>query len=65
MVKDAKGRFDGQPLWGNGWGWALFAGDAPTKNTATDFRADCLGCHTPARSTDWVYVQGYPALARE
>jgi hypothetical protein len=28
-----------------------------------DYKKDCLGCHIPARTTDWVYVQGYPVLA--
>jgi hypothetical protein len=64
MVKDAAGRFDGNPLWGEGWGWALFKSDDPTQNVATDYRGDCLGCHTPARSTDWVYTEGYPSLGR-
>lgn len=64
MVKDAKGRFPGDPLWKNGWGWALFKADAPTKNVATSFAADCQGCHLPARATDWVYTTGYPRLAR-
>ncbi|MGH0034166.1 MAG: cytochrome P460 family protein [Myxococcota bacterium] len=63
MVKDAEGRFDGNPLWGDGWGWALFRGDDPAKNVATDYRADCLGCHAPARPRDWVYTEGYPGLA--
>lgn len=62
MVKDARGRFPGNPLWGDGWGWALFAGDAPGENTAGDYRTDCLGCHAPAKATDWVYVEGYPRL---
>ena len=26
MIKDAKGRFPGNDLWGDGWGWALFHG---------------------------------------
>jgi len=64
MVKDTRGRFPESPLWGNGWGWALFSGSEPEKNVATDFRRDCLACHTPAQATDWVYVQGYPALRR-
>jgi hypothetical protein len=63
MIKDEKGRFSDNPLWGDGWGWALFKSDAPDKQVATDFKKDCLGCHIPARGTDWVYVQGYPALA--
>lgn len=63
MVKDAVGRFEGHPLWGNGWGWALFEADDPGVQVATDFRADCLGCHAPAQAHDWVYVEGYPRLA--
>ena len=63
MIKDEKGRYPGNPLWGNGWGWALFKSDAPDKQVATDFKKDCLGCHIPAQTTDWVYVQGYPVLA--
>jgi hypothetical protein len=62
MIKDDKGRFPSNPLWGNGWGWALFKSDAPDKQVATDFKKDCLGCHIPAKTTDWVYVQGYPVL---
>jgi hypothetical protein len=62
MIKDAKGRYPGNPLWGDGWGWALFKSDAPDKQVATDYKKDCLGCHVPAKATDWVYVQGYPVL---
>lgn len=62
LIKDEKGRFAGNPLWGNGWGWALFKADAPDKQVATDYKKDCLGCHIPARSTDWIYVKGYPVL---
>src|SRR5215510_7970200 len=63
MIKDDKGRFPDNPLWGDGWGWALFKSDAPDKQIATNYRKDCLGCHIPARQTDWVYVGGYPVLA--
>jgi hypothetical protein len=63
MIKDDKGRFRDKPLWGDGWGWALFKSDAPDAQVATDFRKDCRGCHVPAKETDWVYVQGYPALS--
>jgi Cytochrome P460 len=63
MIKDAKGRYPGNPLWGNGWGWALYKSDAPDKQVATDYKRDCLGCHIPAQATDWIYVQGYPVLA--
>ena len=40
MVKDASGRFESDPMWGNGWGWALFLAEDPTKNAATDFQKD-------------------------
>lgn len=62
MIKDAKNRFPNNPLWGDGWGWALFKADAPDKQVATSYKKDCLGCHVPAQSTDWIYVQGYPVL---
>ena len=64
MVKDAKGRFPDNPLWGQGWGWALFKPDAPSKNVATNYQADCLGCHVPAQANDWIYVDAYPTLKR-
>jgi Cytochrome P460 len=63
LIKDEKGRYKDNPLWGDGWGWALFKSDAPDKQVATDYTKDCLGCHIPARSKDWIYVQGYPVLA--
>ena len=62
MVKDAEGRFESNPLWGDGWGWALFKPDQRSKNVATNYKTDCLGCHIPAKSTDWVYTQAYPTL---
>jgi hypothetical protein len=62
MIKDEKGSHPDNPLWAYGWGWALFKSDAPDKQVATSFKKDCLGCHVPAKATDWVYVQGYPVL---
>ena len=62
MIKDAKGRFPGNANWGEGWGWALFNAGATEKSASTNFRASCLGCHIPAKETDWIYVQGYPGL---
>ena len=56
MVKDEKGRFADNPLWGDGWGWALYKPDAPSKNVATDYKTDCLGCHVPAKAKGWVYT---------
>ena len=63
LIKDEKGRYPGNTLWGRGWGWALFKSDMPDKQVATDFKKDCLSCHIPAQETDWIYIQGYPVLA--
>ena len=65
MIKDDKKRFPDNPLWGDGWGWALFKSDAPDTQVATNYRKDCLGCHLPAKGTDWIYVQGYPVLGAQ
>jgi hypothetical protein len=62
MVKDTQGRFADDPRWGDGWGWALFKPDDPASNVATDYQADCLGCHVPAKGNDWVYTEAYPTL---
>lgn len=62
MVKDEKGRFKDNPKWGDGWGWAQFLADNPSKDVSTDYKKDCLGCHIPAKQTDWVYTYGYPVL---
>src|SRR5215813_4849231 len=62
MIKDEKNRYPDNPLWGDGWGWALFNEGAPDKQVATNYKKDCMGCHIPAQSNDWVYVQGYPVL---
>jgi cytochrome c len=64
MVKDAKGRFPGNDLWGDGWGWALFEAKDPKRNVATDYRTDCKTCHIPAKKDDWLYVRGYSILAK-
>lgn len=62
MVKDTKSRFPGNKLWGDGWGWFSF--DAGKNLTTKDYKAECLGCHTPAKHNDWVYVEGYPTLRK-
>lgn len=62
MVKDAKGRFADNPLWGDGWGWALFKPDDKSKQVAADYKTDCLGCHVPVKDNDWVYTEAYPTL---
>lgn len=62
MIKDSKGRFADNPLWGEGWGWALYKPDNTGKNLATNFKTDCLSCHVPAKDKDWVYTEAYPIL---
>jgi hypothetical protein len=64
MVKDSAGRYRGNALWGDGWGWSWFDASNPTKTTSTDYRLNCKSCHVPAQATDWIYVDGYPALKR-
>jgi hypothetical protein len=62
MIKDSANRFPGHNLWGDGWGWAFFEADDRNKTTSTDYTTDCIGCNIPAKSNDWIYVEGYPAL---
>lgn len=62
MVKDRRGRFQGNPVWAEGWGWSYFGVD-DGRNTTTKTYQECLGCHVPAQDDDWVYIRAYPALA--
>jgi hypothetical protein len=62
MVKDSKNSHPGNKLWGDGWGWSWFDAADPLKTTSTNYEADCLPCHVPARASDWIYVHGYPPL---
>lgn len=62
MVKDTRQRFKGNHHWGDGWGWALFAAAQPTVNSSDGYINSCMACHTPAKTSDWVFVQGYPTL---
>jgi len=64
MMKDANGRFTGNTLWGDGWGWSWFNADNRSKTTSTNYKTNCLECHVPARDSDWIYVDGYPPLKR-
>ena len=64
MVKDRAGRFPGNKLWGDGWGWSWFDANNANKTTSTDYKTDCQACHEPARKSDWIYTSGYPVLAR-
>ena len=65
LVRDTTGRHAGNKLWGEGWGWSWFDAGNPTRTTSTDYKSDCRGCHVPAQSTEWVYVNGYPPLRPE
>jgi Cytochrome P460 len=62
MVRDSTGRHPGNRLWGDGWGWSWFDANNPSRTTSSDYRTDCLGCHVPAQSSEWLYVGGYPPL---
>jgi hypothetical protein len=64
MVKDKAGRFPGNKLWGDGWGWSWFDAKNDLKTTSTNYKTDCQGCHVPAQKSDWIYTGGYPVLAR-
>jgi hypothetical protein len=62
MVKASKNPYPDSKLWGDGWAWSWFDADEPQATTSTDYTKDCKACHVPAQKTDWIYVQGYPAL---
>ena len=62
MVRDLKGRFPGNPNWGDGWGWARFTAADRAINAAANYKEDCMSCHDLAKDTNWVFVRGYPTL---
>lgn len=64
LIKPSKTNAPQGPLWGDGWGWAKFNANTPDATITTNYRTDCLGCHAPVKSTDWVHVQGYPAIRK-
>ena len=64
MIKDTQNRFEGNGLWGDGWGWALIQSDDPATTVTEDYKAECISCHIPAQKDDWVYVRGYPVLKK-
>jgi hypothetical protein len=64
MMKDNEGRYAGNKLWGDGWGWSWFDAANPSKTTSTDYRVNCKSCHVPAQASDWIYVGGYLPLRR-
>ncbi len=64
MVKDAAGKLGAGARFGDGWGWAFFAGAETRKTITGDYEVDCLACHEPARDQDLLFIQGYPTLRR-
>jgi len=64
MVRDSSNGHVGNKLWGDGWGWSWFDATDLSKTTSTDYKINCLYCHIPAKSSDWIYVGGYPPLRR-
>ena len=64
MIRDTSDRHPGNKLWGEGWGWSWFDANSPAQTTSHDYKTDCLGCHIPARTSEWVYLSGYPPLKR-
>jgi len=74
LVRDTKGRFKNSSLWGDGWGWSFFNADDLVKTTSTDYKIDCVPCHTPAKDLapqnakkddKWIYTLGYPVLRKK
>ena len=65
MIKNTKGRFTSSPLWGDGWGWALYKPNDKSKNISTNYKTECRSCHIPAKEKDWVYIEAYPTLIRK
>jgi cytochrome P460 len=65
MIKDEKAVSPAIRCGPTGGAGALFKSDAPDKQVATDYSKDCLGCHIPAKSTDWIYFQGYRVLGKQ
>jgi hypothetical protein len=62
MVKDSNNSHPENLLWGDGWGWSWFDAGDPMKTTSNNYKTNCLYCHVPAKSTDWIYTGGYPTL---
>ena len=62
MVKDSNNSHPENLLWGDGWGWSWFDAGDPMKTTSNNYKTNCLYCHVPAKSTDWIYTSGYPTL---
>ncbi len=64
MVKDGVGKLGNGPRFGDGWGWAFYAGTETVKTVTGNYKIDCLGCHEPVRNQDLLFLQGYPVLRK-
>lgn len=64
MVRDSQNAHPRDNRWGDGWGWGWFDATEPQQNATADYRSECLGCHEPARATQFTYTHGYPAGGR-
>jgi Cytochrome P460 len=64
MVKDSAGKLGSGPRFGDGWGWAFFAGNEKVKTVTGNYKVDCLDCHEPARNQGLQFLQGYPLLRK-
>lgn len=62
MVKDSTNARADHPLWGDGWGWALYNGTDTTTQAAPSYEEGCQACHVPATSTDYIFAEAYPVL---
>jgi len=68
LVCDSQGRegpFDGNPLWAQGLGWALFNADDPKTMSPRVTRRTVRNCHIAAEKSDRVFIQGYPILGSD
>jgi len=64
MVKDAAGKLGSGARFGDGWGWAFFAGNETVKTVTGNYKIDCLYCHEPVRKQGLQFLQGYPLLRK-
>lgn len=64
LIKPSQANPPQGPLWGDGWGWAKFDANAPDATVTKNYRTECIACHAPVKSTDWVHVEGYPAIRK-
>lgn len=56
MLKDAK-----KYAKTAGWGWARWLGmEQKPYGKNADFSQECIGCHTPVKSNDWVFTKPAP-----